>query len=137
MRKPDRAVREIVLFYPCGSLARQIAAWGRRRVDCVIEPAFTRSFPDMRRALRRADLVLVDATHDYPQAIDAFSQALAQLGSKATTVYTERMHEGLELFVRLHGSLLLFGPLGDAEWEGFFDAALRGSERRPSWRKVA
>jgi hypothetical protein len=137
MPESDRTVREVILLYPGASLNRQSAAWGRARADCAIRRSSVRSLPGIRRALRGADLVLVDATDDYPQAIDAFSQALSQLGAGATTVYTERMHDDLELFVRLHGSLLLFGPLGGAEWESFFDSSPRGRGTKGPWRLVA
>jgi hypothetical protein len=137
MQRTERTAREVILFYPGSSLARQIVGWGRGRADCAVEPVFARSISGMRRAIRSADLVLVDATRDYPQAMDVFSQALAYLGAGATAVYTERMHEGLELFVRLHGSLLLLGPLGSAEWEGFFERAIRTSPRKREWGRVA
>jgi len=30
------------------------------------------------------------------------------------------VYEGLEMFVRLRGILFLIGPMGPAEWDGFF-----------------
>jgi hypothetical protein len=137
MPQADRAARKVVLFYPSDSLARQVMAWAGRRAEYAVQSAFVRSFPGMRKAIGRADAVLVDATNDYPQAIDAFSQALGQLGAAATAVYTEQVHEGLELFVRLHGSLLLLGPLSEEQWEGFFERALRASSPNRRLRLVA
>jgi hypothetical protein len=135
MPQPD--IREIVLFYPSGSLARQVTTWAAGRASCAVEPVFARSFPGIHGAIRGANLILVDATDDYPQAMEAFSQALAWLGAGATAVYTEKMHEGLELFVRLHGSLLLLGPLDEVEWDGFFQRALLTCEPQRPWRRAA
>lgn len=137
MPKSDRAVREVVLLYPGDSLSQQAAAWGRNHADCAVRRSAVKSLPGIRSALHGADLALIDATDDYPQAIDAFSQARSQLGAEATTIYTERMHEGLEMFVRLHGSLLLLGPLGDAEWDGFFESNPRACGPKGPWKLVA
>jgi hypothetical protein len=35
-------------------------------------------------------------------------------------MYTETMHDALEVFVRLRGSLFLLGPLFDDQWEEYF-----------------
>ena len=70
------------------------------------------------------------------QAADAFSEAAGQLGAGATAMYTECMHDGLELFVRSRGAQLLLGPLTDVEWDGFFSRTLRDGQGR-SWGKVA
>jgi hypothetical protein len=135
MPRPD--IREVVLFYPGKRLARQVVAWARVRPDCTIEPVFARSFPAIQHAIRGADLVVIDATRDCAQAMDAFSQSLTYLGSAVTTVYTETMHEGLELFVRQHGSLLLLGPMSEVLWESYFDHAFRVCEEKRLWKQVA
>ena len=122
-RKP--AVHEIAVVYPGDSLTRQVAAWARKHADCVIEPVFAKSLPEIRGAIQHVDLAVVDATADHAQSVDALSQAVARLGASATAVYTERMHEGLEPFVRFQGCQLLFGPLSDVQWEDFFAVALR------------
>ena len=83
-----------------------------------------------------ADVALIDATDDHAQAADAFSQAVGHVGAGATAMYSERMHEGLEMFVRSRGALLLLGPLSEAEWDAFFDRRLPRGGRR-SWEKVA
>ena len=51
-------------------------------------------------------------------------------------MYSERIREGLEMFVRSRGALLLLGPLSEAEWDAFFDRRLPRGGRR-SWEKVA
>ncbi len=133
----DALAAEIVVFYPCGSLRRQIASWARKHPDCRIETALGRSAREIGDAVRGAEMALLDATQDHAQAIDAFSQALAGLGAEGTAVYTEQMHEGLELFVRRQGTPLLFGPLDERQWEGFFERARPRRQRRHSWRRAA
>ena len=53
-----------------------------------------------------------DATDDDAQAVDAFSQAAGHLGTNAVAIYSEVMHEGVELLVRSRGSQVLFGATG-------------------------
>jgi len=129
-------VAEIALFYACDSLARQIANWVRKRPGCTVRCSVARLLPEIRAVLERADVALIDATEDHAQAADTFSHAASQLGPCATAMYTERMHDGLELLVRSQGAQLLLGPLADAEWEGFFDRTMRAGRGR-SWDKVA
>ena len=77
-------------------------------------------------------MALVDASDDHAQAIDLFSQAVARLGARHASVYTERMHEGLELFVRTQGAWLLLGPLTDEQWEDYFSMMLPATQDRRS-----
>jgi hypothetical protein len=130
-------VCQLVVFYPTQSLARQISAWSGRRGDCRVEIAGARRASEVRDVIDRADAVLVDATGDNVQAVDALVMALGGVGVAKTAVYTERMHEGLEPFVRRQGVLLLFGPLRGAEWEGFFERFLPGRRPGESWKLVA
>jgi len=107
-----------------------MAAWARDRVDCCVEPVFDRSALEIRQSLSGAEMALVDASDDHAQAIELFAQAVARLGSHRVAVYTERIHQGLELFVRRQGSWLLLGPLDNQQWEAFFSSMLprAGSE---------
>src|ERR1039458_3313933 len=100
----EAVVHSIAVCYPTESLSRQVALWARSREDCGIEPVFGRSALEIRRSLRGADMVLVDASDDHAQAIELFSQSVAGLGPRRVAVYTEKMHEGLELFVRTQGA---------------------------------
>ena len=84
-----------------------------------------RVVPPIRAVLDRSDVVVIDASEDGPQAADTFCLAASCLGARATAVYTEQMHEGLELLVRVRGSQLLLGPLDDAQWEGFSSGPIR------------
>ena len=117
-------VATTVLFYPGNALRGQIVAWDRGRHACVFRPSFARSMSGIRKVLERANLVLVDATKDYGRAKAAFTQAVARRGADGVAVYTETMHEGLELGVRSCGALLLLGPLSRAQWQGFFQRKL-------------
>jgi hypothetical protein len=123
-------VNQIALFYPCESLAQQVGAWARRYPQYTVKSVFTKRLPDIRDAIQGVDAAIVDATGDHAQAADAFSQAATQLGPQAALVYTEGTDEQLELFVRSRGSLVLFGPLEQNDWDGLFQHTLRQGRGR-------
>jgi hypothetical protein len=127
----EAVVHYIAVCYPSESLSRQVAFWADNREDCRIAQIFSRKAMEIRRSLSGADLVLVDASADHAQAIELFSQSVAKFGSRGLAVYTERMHEGLELFVRTQGAWLLMGPLDDRQWEEFFASILPQSCHEP------
>ena len=150
MTTSETVVHRIAICYPTESLSRQVALWARQHEDCEIEPVFGRSVLEIRRSLSGVDRVLVDASDDHAQAIELFSQSVAGHGSRHVAVYTERMHEGLELFVRTQGAWLLLGPLDNWQWEEFFSSLLppahrdavprRNPSQRPHqipWRRAA
>ncbi len=124
MTTTEAVVQRIAICYPTESLSGQVARWSRGRDDCRVETVCARTAAAIRGALDGAHLALVDASDDHAQAIDLFSQAVARLGSRRASVYTERMHEGLELFVRTQGAWLLLGPLTDEQWEDYFSMML-------------
>ena len=107
---------------------------GQGRDDCRVKPVFARSAVAIGGALDDAQLALVDASDDHAQAIDLFSQAVARLGARRASVYTERMHEGLEPFVRTQGAWLLLGPLTDEQWNDFFATMLPPAPREAAVR---
>jgi len=138
----EAVVHSIAVAYPTRSLFRQVTLWAHEREDCGIEPVFSRSALEIRRSLNGTDMVLVDASDDHAQAIELFLQSVARLGSRRVAVYTERMHAGLEVFVRTQGAWLLFGPLDSKQWEEFFSSMLPRARREPlrrqsPWRKAA
>ncbi len=135
MTKFEAVVHSIALCYPTESLCQQVALWARNHTDCGIEPIFDRSVLAIRRSLSGADVVLVDASNDHAQAIELFSQALVRHGARRVVVYTERMHEGLELFVRTQGAWLLLGPLDQRQWDGLFSSMLPPAEKEPAQRQ--
>jgi len=116
---------DVLLLYPGHSLKDQITCWSARHPKRQAELSFERSLPRIRALLKRATTVLVDATEDPSQATDAFLQAVARLGAGAVAMYTETMHDDLELFVRMRGSLFLAGPLWNEQWEDYFERQLR------------
>ena len=130
MNMIEAVMHSIAVCYPTESLSRQVARWARDRPDCGIEPVFGRSALAIRRSLNGADMVLVDASDDHAQAIELFAQSVARLGSRRVAVYTENMHEGLELFVRTQGAWLLLGPLNNQQWEEFFSSMLPPAHRQ-------
>jgi hypothetical protein len=87
--------------------------------------------PEIRPLLRYAGTALVDATEDPARAREAFLRAVARLGTGAVAMYTETMHDSLELFVRVRGALFLLGPLGDEQWEEYFRRTLRTKKASP------
>jgi len=131
----EAAVHTIAICYPTESLSRQLALWGRKHEDCGIKPVFGRSVWEIRHSLNGADRVLVDASDDHAQAIELFSQSVARLGPRRVAVYTERMHEGLELFVRTQGVWLLLGPLTNCQWEEFFSSMLPPAQQERAPRQ--
>jgi hypothetical protein len=112
---------DVVLLYPEESLTDQIRRWIMKDPRRRVEVSYERSLPGIRRLLRQARMALVDATEDPSQATDAFLQAIAALGVDAVAMYTEIMHDGLEVFVRSQGSLFFLGPLFDTDWASFFE----------------
>ncbi len=68
-----------------------------------------------------AELAVIDATEDPAQASDAFLQSVGVLSAEAVAVYTERIHDGLELLVRMLGAPLILGPMSMEEWDEFLE----------------
>lgn len=120
------ATADVLLLYPRDSLKDQIGIWAGRHADRLVEASFERSLPEIRRLLRRAESVIVDATEDSARAAEAFLQAVARLGSGSVAVYTDAQDEGLELFVRVRGSLFVLGPFFEGQWEEFFEGWRHG-----------
>ena len=107
-----QAASGIVLFYPGSLLAGQIHDWAEQHGGCRATVSYERSLPGIRRWARRAALAIIDASSDPAQGTDAFLQSVSMLTSDAVAVYTEKMHDGLELLVRTFGAPLLLGPMG-------------------------
>lgn len=111
----------VAVFYPGASLKNQLTAWFEHSSRASLESSSARSSSGIRRALRDAELVLLDATDKPERAIAAFQLSAARLGGYSVAVYTEVRHDWLELFVRRHGALLLLGPLDGQQWEEVFE----------------
>jgi hypothetical protein len=127
---------DVLLLYPGESLSDQLGIWARRYSDRHVETSFERSLPEIRRLLRRAGTVVIDASEDPSQATDAFLQAVTQLGASAVTMYTERMHDDLEMFVRLRGSLFILGPLFEQQWDELLERSLRTKDSESATQRL-
>lgn len=123
VRKPTvlRPASGIMLFYPGRLLRSQIFDWAEQHGGCRAAVSFERSLPGIRKWLRRAALAVIDATEDPAQAADAFLQSVGALRADSVAVYTEKMHDGLELLVRMLGAPLLLGPMSTEEWEEYLE----------------
>ncbi|MFW6125239.1 MAG: hypothetical protein ACOC46_03755 [Pirellulales bacterium] len=126
-RELEKGNADVVLLYPDELLIAKVGRWVAARAGCRLRVSRSRSLPEIREAVKGAAAVVVDATGDHAQAADALLQAVARRGAKAVAVYTERLEEGFELFVRRQGALLLVGPLSDACWEGFLAPRVRAA----------
>jgi hypothetical protein len=120
---------DVLLLYPGDSLKDQISSWSLRHPERRAVATFAQSPPEVRTLLRRAGAAMVDATYKPAQASSAFLQAVDRLGPDAVTMYSETMHEGLELFARTRGSLFFFGPLAEEQWDDLFDRLLSTRRR--------
>ncbi|MBN1394890.1 MAG: hypothetical protein JW959_07695 [Pirellulales bacterium] len=123
---------DLLLLYPGESLQDQIRTWGARRPRRRVKISSESSLPAIRKLLRTAETAIVDAGDDPCRASDAFLQAVARLGAEAVAVYSEATHEGLESFVRQHGSLFILGPLFARQWADFFQRFLEREGVRPT-----
>jgi hypothetical protein len=101
-------------------LADQLENWWEHRGGPRIDFSFERSLDGIRRQIQSVDFVLIDATEDPAQASDAYFQILKALGPDSMSVYTNIVHEGLELLVRRLGVTLLLGPMDFLEWDDYF-----------------
>ncbi|MBN2579105.1 MAG: hypothetical protein JXB10_08950 [Pirellulales bacterium] len=116
----------IVLFYPCRSLTGQVKHWLERHGGHLSQISFARTLPEIRRRMRRADTVIVDASDDAALASDAFLQSMLVMGPDTTAVYTERSAADLERLVRCFGVPFLLGPMNLAEWDAHFQRQFDG-----------
>jgi len=126
---PRESARVITVFYPVNSLMHQVSHWAVRYPACDFTLSFAQSLHEIRSVLRRTAVTIVDATEDPARAMAAFAQAIAALEAECVAVYTEAMHEGLELFVRVRGVPLLLGPMSDAPWEAQLEKMLQSAAR--------
>jgi hypothetical protein len=128
----EKQVTDIVMFYPGDSMLEQVTGWAESRPDCNFMVSFANSLQEIRETLGGAEIALLDATVDPSRTMKAFSEAVTRIGAYSVAVYTERMHQWLELAVRVRGALLLLGPLGKDEWEGFFQRMLPPGRQGPT-----
>ncbi|OHB66731.1 MAG: hypothetical protein A2V70_08240 [Planctomycetes bacterium RBG_13_63_9] len=130
LQLPRATSLTIAMFYPSNSLMHQVSNWASDRPNCDFQLHFPKLLDEMRGVLRRRQISIIDATDDRERALAAFVYAILLGWVDAVAVYTEVMHEGIELFVRSHGVLLLPGPMRDVVWEELFEAMGRDLARK-------
>ena len=111
---------EVVLFYAEESLLFQVAGWARSEGRFSLRLVASRDPVIIGHALDDAVVAVVDATRQPGEALAVLERAIGRLGPRRIAVYSEAMHDGLEIFVRVRGVTLLVGPMGPPEWEAFF-----------------
>jgi len=116
---------EVVLFYAEESLLYQVAGWVRSEGRLSMRLVSSRDPIVIARALDDAVVVIVDATRQPGEAMAVLERALPRIGPRRVAVYSEQLHNGLEVFVRVRGVTLLAGPMSPPDWEAFFE---------PLWR---
>ena len=110
----------VVLFYAEQSLMEQITSFAYKRRRLFVRLVSSCNPAAINAALSNAGFVLIDATERPARAMDLLEYVLPQVGRERLAVYTERVYQGLEIFVRVRGVLLLLGPMERAVWSGLF-----------------
>jgi hypothetical protein len=131
----DNVSRELALFYPTESLHDQVAGQISLYQCTAMVTVSSVQGRAIRKAATSAVLSIIDVTEQVSQAMSALDELAGILDPGQLAVYTERMHEGLERFVRVRGILLLLGPVEAAQWQALFRQAgfeLQEQESRPA-----
>ena len=133
MKAPGRvqSVGGIVVFHPGGSLMRQLGVWSGSHPGCNLDFSSAQSLLEIRKVSHHGTFVLIDAVEDPKRARLVTLQVTTLPETPVVAVYTEAADEGLELFVRTRGGLLLLGPMSNAFWEGVFEGVLQFDTRKP------
>lgn len=119
---------DIVLYCAGESLLSQVARHMPDHQYCLrLVSAASCAEPDALPGF--AAFSIIDATDHPAAAMAALEHALDLIDPDLLTVYTERMHTGLELFVRLRGVIMLLGPMSQQEWTSFFETVGRNHLR--------
>ena len=108
---------DVAIFYPDDRLLLDLAQWFHRNPRFHMEVVLSRQTSVMRSIAVQATFLIINATQCLDPAITALGVALECVPCERILLYTERMHEGLELFVRCRGVLMLLGPASQIEWE--------------------
>ena len=120
MFRIDGQQQDVVLFYAEQSLTEQITSFACKRRCLFVRSVSSCNPAVVNDALSNAGYSLIDATERPARAMDLLEYVLPRVGRERLAVYTERVYEGLEIFVRVRGVLLLLGPMTPTEWSGLF-----------------
>ncbi len=117
----------VVLLHAGESLLKQITRWGQLRPNADIQLADSALPSTLKPLLSDTTAAVTDATDQPEAAMQTLAGILSVLQRTESQmklgVYTEKIYDGLEMFVRLRGILFLMGPMGPMgplEWDGFF-----------------
>ena len=114
-------VWDVVLFSPTESLLLQLTRCAGKH-DRFALRLITSGIPGrINSALDSAVFSFVDATDHPAQSKAILAYAVERIGPSGVAVYTEVMHEGLEVYTRKLGAALLLGPVSPREWDALFD----------------
>lgn len=116
---------EVVLFFAEESLLFQVATWIRNEGRYSMRLVSSLDRAVIARAMDDALVAIVDATRQPGEAMAVLERALPRIGPRRIAVYSEQLHDGLEVFVRVRGVTLLAGPMSPPEWEAFFESLSR------------
>jgi len=78
-------------------------------------------------ALDSAAFSIIDATEDSREALAILDEGISKGGRARIGVYTEIMHEGLEIPVRSLGVALWLGPCSESDWGSILDGIEAGA----------
>ena len=100
----------VQLMRSCGPLRAPVLRVIRSRHPRVVE-----------LALESAAFSIIDATEDPREALAVLEKGIARGCQARIGVYTEIMHEGLEIPVRSLGAALWLGPCSESDWGSILD----------------
>ena len=128
--------QDVAVFYPSDSLLLRMVEWLRGTDSFSLRLVTSPQPACIQHVLGATTIAVVDATGQAANATAALEQCIAAIGPEKTAIYTELMHEGLEVFARTRKVQLLLGPLNSWEWSGFTEW-LEREETVPHWSQSA
>ena len=130
---------DLLLIYPGVQLLTQVADWARDDGNAgVVLRVFSSRDPLLIQAgVRHAAMVIVDATEQPGAAMAAVESGIAHASPTQIIVYTEQVHAGLELFTRVRGAALVFGPMSRPEWDAWLESLQQVTHPMPTRRITA
>ena len=118
-------LRDVTLFMPTKSLVFQAAKWSERHPGFALRIVSSQLPGVVFRAFKGATFSILDATDQPQQALALLEGAVERFGRLGIAVYTEIMHEGMELIVRSAGIPLWLGPMSAREWSAALESMAR------------
>jgi hypothetical protein len=116
---------EVVLLHPTESLLCQVGQWSEKDPRVCLRVVRATAAGSVRTALDSRSVALIDATDQLRSALGAVEAAVALGRASSSAVYTETMHDGLELFARMRAVMVLLGPMDGPAWDGLFTGMFR------------